>query len=719
MRSSTVTPAPQPPVNRYIHLGLTPAQQSIILGGPGQKGSPPLPEPPLKATSPSVPSGSGGGSTTPILTWLDGGGATSYNVYFNGVFAGNQATTSYTPAALSYLTTYTWRVDAVNAGGTTAGDTWSFTTIMGSDRWYFSNAIPAPSTSFSIGFEGAGSRIVDWGDGNTDTTSGDLVNTHVYAAAGNYVFSVRQSTGATTRLYFWGLAGSTLLTGILTPPNGMTGLTSLSFAFLGCTGLTGSIPSLSTLTGLTNLTYAFYSCTGLTGSIPSLSSLTGLTTLYAAFDGCTGLTGSIPSLSTLTGLTNLSYAFNGCTGLTGSIPSLSTLTGLTTLYAAFNGCTGLTGSIPSLSSLTGLTSLSYAFLGCTGLVGNTRTVAQIFGGSSYPNLTSANQCFSSSVPFLLGNAADFISLTKNAGFTVGTGSGNGSYNMFSGQTSLSDYATTPLAWGGLGEVVTHPTASAWAANVVTNGGAAPSDGTVSALSTFCYALDSAGLTSSMLAVNCYVPDSLIAATTPLIATACQPCWTNHNFVSGDLSVNGLQGNRSNKYLDLGSQSSPASTALTLTSAGLTCYVPSGGANAVENTCGICGAGCCFDLNLNYSEYFGFQCWDWGDAGQAAWRPGGIKQGFFSGSRTAADEINLYFANAGTAFSSVASAATTSGGVASGNMFEFSEQYGGGPNAYSPQAHSFFAMHLGLSSEQTQALYNAVQALRTALGGGYI
>ena len=667
MRSSTVTPAPQPPVNRYIHLGLTPAQQSIILGGPGQKGSPPLPEPPLKATSPSVPSGSGGGSTTPILTWLDGGGATSYNVYFNGVFAGNQATTSYTPAALSYLTTYTWRVDAVNAGGTTAGDTWSFTTIMGSDRWYFSNAIPAPSTSFSIGFEGAGSRIVDWGDGNTDTTSGDLVNTHVYAAAGNYVFSVRQSTGATTRLYFWGLAGSTLLTGILTPPNGMTGLTSLSFAFLGCTGLTGSIPSLSTLTGLTNL----------------------------------------------------SYAFNGCTGLTGSIPSLSTLTGLTTLYAAFNGCTGLTGSIPSLSSLTGLTCLSYAFLGCTGLVGNTRTVAQIFGGSSYPNLTSANQCFSSSVPFLLGNAADFISLTKNAGFTVGTGSGNGSYNMFSGQTSLSDYATTPLAWGGLGEVVTHPTASAWAANVVTNGGAAPSDGTVSALSTFCYALDSAGLTSSMLAVNCYVPDSLIAATTPLIATACQPCWTNHNFVSGDLSVNGLQGNGSNKYLDLGSQSSPASTALTLTSAGLTCYVPSGGANAVENTCGICGAGCCFDLNLNYSENFGFQCWDWGDAGQAAWRPGGIKQGFFSGSRTAADEINLYFANAGTAFSSVASAATTSGGVASGNMFEFSEQYGGGPNAYSPQAHSFFAMHLGLSSEQTQALYNAVQALRTALGGGYI
>ena len=222
----------------------------------------------------------------------------------------------------------------------------------------------------------------------------------------------------------------------------------------------------------------------------------------------------------------------------------------------------------------------------------------------------------------------------------------------------------------------------------------------------------------MLAVNCYVPDSLIAATTPLIATACQPCWTNHNFVSGDLSVNGLQGNGSNKYLDLGSQSSPASTALTLTSAGLTCYVPSGGANAVENTCGIANPGACFNLGLNFSNNNYFQCWSY-SSGSVIWSPGAVKQGFFSGSRTGSGVSNLYFANSTTGFSSVASIATTDGSVASGNMFEFSEQYGGGPNAYSSQAHSFFAMHLGLSSEQTQALYNAVQALRTALGGGYI
>jgi hypothetical protein len=168
------------------------------------------------------------------------------------------------------------------------------------------------------------------------------------------------------------------------------------------------------------LSYAFYNCTGLTGAIPSLSTLTGLTSLYAAFDGCTGLTGSIPALSTLTGLTSLSHAFYNCTGLTGSIPALSTLTGLT--------------------------DLSLAFYNCSGLVGNTSTVAQIFGGASYPNLITANQCFASSVPYLLGNAADFISLTKNAGFTVGPGAGTGSYRMFHGQITLTDYATMPADW---------------------------------------------------------------------------------------------------------------------------------------------------------------------------------------------------------------------------------------------------------------------------------
>jgi hypothetical protein len=40
----------------------------------------------------------------------------------------NQAGTSYDPGALNYFTTYYWRIDAKNPGGTTTGDEWSFST---------------------------------------------------------------------------------------------------------------------------------------------------------------------------------------------------------------------------------------------------------------------------------------------------------------------------------------------------------------------------------------------------------------------------------------------------------------------------------------------------------------------------------------------------------------------------------------------------------------
>ncbi len=67
--------------------------------------------------------------TNVALSWSNGGRATSYNVYFNGVFQGNQTGTSFfIPTSLYSLKTYSWRIDSVNASGITTGDTWSFTT---------------------------------------------------------------------------------------------------------------------------------------------------------------------------------------------------------------------------------------------------------------------------------------------------------------------------------------------------------------------------------------------------------------------------------------------------------------------------------------------------------------------------------------------------------------------------------------------------------------
>lgn len=94
---------------------------------------PPLP--PTKSTIGLPANAATAQLITVDVSWTDGGGATSYDVYF-GTDAtpdetesiGNQATISYEPGTLGYNTTYYWRIDAVNATGTTTGDTWSFTT---------------------------------------------------------------------------------------------------------------------------------------------------------------------------------------------------------------------------------------------------------------------------------------------------------------------------------------------------------------------------------------------------------------------------------------------------------------------------------------------------------------------------------------------------------------------------------------------------------------
>ena len=90
---------------------------------------------PSEATSPSPSSGATSQSISTDISWSDAGGATSYDVYFgtdaspdSGEEQGTQTSTSYNPGTLNYSTTYYWRIDAVNAGGTTTGTVWHFTT---------------------------------------------------------------------------------------------------------------------------------------------------------------------------------------------------------------------------------------------------------------------------------------------------------------------------------------------------------------------------------------------------------------------------------------------------------------------------------------------------------------------------------------------------------------------------------------------------------------
>ena len=103
----------------------------VVPGSPG---------PPLKPTNPSPLNGATGISVDSATSWSNGGGATSYDVYFgtnpspgSGEFKGNQTSLAFDPGVLNYSATYYWRIDAINPEGTTTGDIWHFTTRSGED----------------------------------------------------------------------------------------------------------------------------------------------------------------------------------------------------------------------------------------------------------------------------------------------------------------------------------------------------------------------------------------------------------------------------------------------------------------------------------------------------------------------------------------------------------------------------------------------------------
>jgi formylglycine-generating enzyme required for sulfatase activity len=91
---------------------------------------------PPQVTTPSPANNATGVSVNPTLSWGQASGATSYGIYFGTaatppfvITNTGIATTTYTPSALTNNTTYYWQVNSSNAGGTTTGVVWSFTTV--------------------------------------------------------------------------------------------------------------------------------------------------------------------------------------------------------------------------------------------------------------------------------------------------------------------------------------------------------------------------------------------------------------------------------------------------------------------------------------------------------------------------------------------------------------------------------------------------------------
>jgi hypothetical protein len=272
--------------------------------------------------------------------------------------------------------------------------------------------------------------------------------------------------------------------------------------------------------------------------------------------------------------------------------------------------------------------------------------------------------------------------------------------------------------GGTGEPVHY-----YNLKIVNAGGAAISSTTSNALRTFYTGLDTDVLLYKMIVVNPYVPDNLTAVRTPLIWQAGSQYWTNNNFGSTNLSVNGLAGNTTSKSLGVGINISTLTTrGFSSTSAGATRMVSIILSNNSTHALGTFGtaASSIFTVN-NYSGVVQFYAWKSVNINQnfLSWNvPYTNFASYLSGNRTAANAIALYVGTNGTHYLATnATGAQTGDTSTMTNFVTHAISGSSGIQLWSPDTISFIAVHSGLTQTESSNLYNRVHTMRTAMGGG--
>lgn len=258
-------------------------------------------------------------------------------------------------------------------------------------------------------------------------------------------------------------------------------------------------------------------------------------------------------------------------------------------------------------------------------------------------------------------------------------------------------------------------ANAWATQVVANGGAAPSQSTINAIANFQCGLITDGLDTLMLAWNAVVPDNFTAATTPQLQGTGFALWQPTLLSGADLTINGLTGGAGGSVRYLKTGIAPNAIFPSVNNTGMTLYVFQSQNSANETTMG-CGDAGPTNFYTMYDELSGLKYYQ--EAG-AAMTDAGQFNGYISGSRTAANAKAWYKANSVTPHALIASsAAAPVGGMAAQDFWIFTFNQAGVPVAFSSATLSFIAFHKGLTQAQSALFFARIQALRTALGGGF-
>jgi len=259
----------------------------------------------------------------------------------------------------------------------------------------------------------------------------------------------------------------------------------------------------------------------------------------------------------------------------------------------------------------------------------------------------------------------------------------------------------------------------WSSSVVANGGTLNSS-TLTAINTFWTSLQTAGLDTLMYYVNIMAPDSLIACMTPLTSSNNQWLSQNNNFVSADLSVNGLLG--------IDSQASAGKWILPLLSgsvfatgnAGMSAYINYASNSAQYFIAGNDGEGSTrFGLLYPSGGNALFDCWNCCTPSIGRLTIATAPLGMYICTRPSSTDQAVFIGKSGSFITG--SSASGQAGIGSppiAPIWIFGVPQNNGTFTAGTRM-SFFAYHQGLTFAQSQNFFNAVQTLRTSLGGGYI
>lgn len=265
-----------------------------------------------------------------------------------------------------------------------------------------------------------------------------------------------------------------------------------------------------------------------------------------------------------------------------------------------------------------------------------------------------------------------------------------------------------------------PAAIAWAARVATNGGGTVSMATLKAVSQWYAAINGAGtILAKIKSCILITPGSIIEAVTPIVKNFGTDPWGHTG--SLELTLNGLRSTALNNYVTSGCI--PSTCFSSTSTGGLTAYVvatTTSDSAAVDMGAQNSNSQCCnlySNFYINPNEYALGELYNNTNSFGSNASPG---KGFFSAS-VVGGTGQLYFGNASGGL--VALGASRPG--AAGTLPTYQIYAMGLNNAgvitgtTTVRRYSHFCIHDGFTLAEETVYFNATQALRVKLGGGYV